>query len=224
MGSYFGAHTGKCYDLHSPYTFFAGHSPLDLVHAGLWESATQTACSLSARIAIIHLVAEARGIDMNPLTLAKLQAAGDAESSKVLEIIHADEITRKFPPGLRWICFQGPCWHTPERCDYRPSMVYLAVGLLIFYLSSIWSMSVSFLTKILTCLFFSLNIRCAKQGLDPIATFRSEVETNFRGKIKGPFNTEDRLKAVRPSRLHRPFYRCLPIGVFRILIIERSSR
>lgn len=109
MGSYFGAHTGKCYDLHSPYTFFAGHSPLDLVHAGLWESATQTACSLSARIAIIHLVAEARGIDMNPLTLAKLQAAGDAESSKVLEIIHADEITRKFPPGLRWICFQGPC-------------------------------------------------------------------------------------------------------------------
>lgn len=70
--------------------------PLDLVHAGLWESATQTADSLSARIAIIHLVAEARGIDMNPLTLAKLQAAGDVESSKVLEIIHADEITREF--------------------------------------------------------------------------------------------------------------------------------
>ncbi|OWZ52216.1 hypothetical protein J010_04903 [Cryptococcus neoformans] len=141
MGSYFGAHTGKCYDLHSPYTFFAGHSPLDLVHAGLWESATQTACSLSARIAIIHLVAEARGIDMNPLTLAKLQAAGDAESSKVLEIIHADEITH-VTTGHRWFTWL-----------------------------------------------------CAKQGLDPIATFRSEVETNFRGKIKGPFNTEDRLKA-----------------------------
>ncbi|OWZ35820.1 hypothetical protein C349_05036 [Cryptococcus neoformans var. grubii Br795] len=141
MGSYFGAHTGKCYDLHSPYTFFAGHSPLDLVHAGLWESATQTAGSLSARIAIIHLVAEARGIDMNPLTLAKLQAAGDAESSKVLEIIHADEITH-VTTGHRWFTWL-----------------------------------------------------CAKQGLDPIATFRSEVETNFRGKIKGPFNTEDRLKA-----------------------------
>lgn len=54
-----------------------------------------TADSLLSRIAIIHLVAEARGVDMNPLTLAKLQAAGDAESSRVLEIIHADEITRK---------------------------------------------------------------------------------------------------------------------------------
>ncbi|KAE8539458.1 hypothetical protein D1P53_004559 [Cryptococcus gattii VGV] len=120
MGSYFGAHT---------------------VHAGLWESATQTADSLSARIAIIHLVAEARGIDMNPLTLAKLQAAGDVESSKILEIIHADEITH-VTTGHRWFTWL-----------------------------------------------------CAKQGLDPIATFRSEVEANFRGKIKGPFNAEDRLKA-----------------------------
>jgi uncharacterized ferritin-like protein (DUF455 family) len=48
-----------------------------------------------ARIAIIHLVAEARGIDMNPLTMAKLQSAGDKESTRVLEIIHADEITRE---------------------------------------------------------------------------------------------------------------------------------
>jgi len=47
-----------------------------------------------ARIAIIHLVAEARGIDMNPMTMAKLQSAGDKESTRVLTIIHADEITR----------------------------------------------------------------------------------------------------------------------------------
>lgn len=58
-----------------------------------------TAHSLTARIAIIHLVAEARGVDMNPLTMAKLRAAGDAESTRILEIIHADEITRE--------------WHTP---------------------------------------------------------------------------------------------------------------
>jgi uncharacterized ferritin-like protein (DUF455 family) len=31
---------------------------------------------------------------MNPLTMAKLQSAGDKESTRVLEIIHADEITR----------------------------------------------------------------------------------------------------------------------------------
>ncbi|WWC94776.1 hypothetical protein V866_001625 [Kwoniella sp. B9012] len=120
LGSYFGAHT---------------------VHAGLWESATQTADSLSARIAIIHLVAEARGIDMNPLTLAKLQAAGDKESSRVLEIIHADEITH-VTTGHRWFTWL-----------------------------------------------------CQKQGVDPITTFRAEVFANFRGKIKGPFNAADRLKA-----------------------------
>ncbi|KAK8853153.1 hypothetical protein IAR55_003854 [Kwoniella newhampshirensis] len=120
LGSYFGAHT---------------------VHAGLWESATQTANSLSARIAIIHLVAEARGIDMNPLTLAKLKAAGDVESSKVLEIIHADEITH-VTTGHRWFTWL-----------------------------------------------------CQKQGVDPVSTFRKEVYYNFYGKIKGPFNAEDRLKA-----------------------------
>lgn len=51
---------------------------------------------------------------MNPLTLAKLQAAGDVESSKVLEIIHADEITREFPSGLRFVS---------DRVDIHPKDV-----------------------------------------------------------------------------------------------------
>lgn len=55
----------------------------------------ETADSLLSRIAIIHLVAEARGVDMNPLTLAKLRLAKDEESAAVLEVIHADEITRE---------------------------------------------------------------------------------------------------------------------------------
>lgn len=38
---------------------------------------------------------------------------------------------------------------------------------------------------------------CQKMGVDPIKTFRQEVSANFHGKIKGPFNAEDRLKAVR---------------------------
>ncbi|WWC71932.1 uncharacterized protein I206_105891 [Kwoniella pini CBS 10737] len=59
-----------------------------------------------AHTAIIHLVAEARGIDMNPLTLAKLQAAGDKESSRVLEIIHSDEITH-VTTGHRWFTWLG---------------------------------------------------------------------------------------------------------------------
>jgi len=87
LGSHFGAHSGMSH-------FTTPALANGIVHAGLWESATETAHSLMARIAIIHLVAEARGIDMNPLTMAKLQSAGDKESTRVLTIIHADEITR----------------------------------------------------------------------------------------------------------------------------------
>lgn len=70
-------------------SFYGEHT----VHAGLWESAQETASSLSARLAIIHLVHEARGLDVNPATIAKFRAAGDADSVKVLEVIHHDEIT-----------------------------------------------------------------------------------------------------------------------------------
>lgn len=60
-----------------------------------------TAHSLLARIAVIHLVAEARGVDMNPLTLARLRTHGDTRSAEILEIIHADEITRECGMGER---------------------------------------------------------------------------------------------------------------------------
>lgn len=42
---------------------------------------------------------------------------------------------------------------------------------------------------------------CQQNRVDPITTFREEVAANFHGKIKGPFNEADRLKAV--SDFHR---------------------
>ncbi|KAF9234832.1 hypothetical protein BU15DRAFT_89827 [Melanogaster broomeanus] len=71
------------------------------VHAGLWESATVTSHSLRARLAIIHLVHEARGLDVNPGTIERFRRAGDTESVKALEIIHADEVTH-VTSGHRW--------------------------------------------------------------------------------------------------------------------------
>jgi len=71
------------------------------VHAGLWESATVTSTSLQARLAIIHLVHEARGLDVNPATIEKFRKAGDKETVGVLEIIHADEVTH-VTSGHRW--------------------------------------------------------------------------------------------------------------------------
>ncbi|GAA5881982.1 hypothetical protein JCM3774_002561 [Rhodotorula dairenensis] len=63
------------------------------VHNGLWESALQTSHSLLSRLAIIALVHEARGLDSNPLQIRRCRAAGDEETARVLEVIHADEIT-----------------------------------------------------------------------------------------------------------------------------------
>jgi len=71
------------------------------IHSALWSSAIDTAQSLKARLAIIHLVHEARGLDVNPATIEKFRRAGDLDSVKVLEVIHLDEITH-VTCGHRW--------------------------------------------------------------------------------------------------------------------------
>lgn len=57
--------------------------------------------SLKGRLAVIHLVHEARGLDVNPATIEKFRKAGDAESVAILETIHYDEITH-VTAGHRW--------------------------------------------------------------------------------------------------------------------------
>ncbi|KAI1433803.1 hypothetical protein GGR50DRAFT_666504 [Xylaria sp. CBS 124048] len=78
------------------------------VHHGLWESATETAHDLRARISVIALVHEARGLDVNPLTIEKFHAAEDVESVEVMTVIHNDEITHVTTGHrwLTWICQQ----------------------------------------------------------------------------------------------------------------------
>ncbi|KAA8646038.1 hypothetical protein EYZ11_008571 [Aspergillus tanneri] len=78
------------------------------VHHGLWDSATATAHDLRARISIIALVHEARGLDVNPMTIDKFRKAGDKESVQSLEVIHNDEITHVTTGHrwLTWICRQ----------------------------------------------------------------------------------------------------------------------
>ncbi|KKZ61089.1 hypothetical protein EMCG_04285 [[Emmonsia] crescens] len=78
------------------------------VHHGLWLSATETSHDLRARISIIALVHEARGLDVNPMTIQKFRNAGDMESVATLEIIHNDEITHVTTGHrwLSWICEQ----------------------------------------------------------------------------------------------------------------------
>lgn len=78
------------------------------VHHSLWQSAMETAEDLRSRISIIALVHEARGLDVNPMTIAKFRNSGDAESVQALEVIHNDEITHVTTGHrwLTWICDQ----------------------------------------------------------------------------------------------------------------------
>ena len=62
------------------------------IHAGLWDSAMITRHDILARLAIVHMVHEARGLDVNPVTISKFGKAGDLESVRILQIIHDDEV------------------------------------------------------------------------------------------------------------------------------------
>jgi uncharacterized ferritin-like protein (DUF455 family) len=70
-------------------------------HDGLWEAATSTAHDLLARLAIVPLVLEARGLDVTPEMMRRLRRVGDSDSTALLERIYADEIGH-VAVGARW--------------------------------------------------------------------------------------------------------------------------
>ena len=70
-------------------------------HDGLWEAAEATAHDLLARLAVVPLVLEARGLDVTPGLIEKLAAAGDTEGRAMLEVIYKDEIVH-VATGKRW--------------------------------------------------------------------------------------------------------------------------
>ena len=70
-------------------------------HDGLWEAAADTAHDLLARLAVVPLVLEARGLDVTPEMIGRLRRAGDADSAAILERIYEDEIGH-VAVGARW--------------------------------------------------------------------------------------------------------------------------
>jgi uncharacterized ferritin-like protein (DUF455 family) len=61
-------------------------------HAGLWEVAHATRDDIAARLAVVPMVLEARGLDVTPATLDRVRSAGDAGGARILERILDDEI------------------------------------------------------------------------------------------------------------------------------------
>jgi len=70
-------------------------------HDGLWAAAEATAHDLLARLAVVPLVLEARGLDVTPAMITRLRAVDDGLSADILDIIYRDEIGH-VAVGKRW--------------------------------------------------------------------------------------------------------------------------
>ncbi|CUS44261.1 MAG: ferritin-like domain-containing protein [Pseudomonadota bacterium] len=73
-------------------------------HDGLWESATATAHDPMARLAVVPMVLEARGLDVTPETILRFRSAQDEPSARILQRILTDEI-RHVRAGTVWFEF-----------------------------------------------------------------------------------------------------------------------
>jgi len=70
-------------------------------HNGLWEVAVRTAADPLMRMALVPRVLEARGLDVTPGIIKRLQQIGDEKTVAILEIILRDEIGH-VAIGSRW--------------------------------------------------------------------------------------------------------------------------
>ena len=98
-------------------------------HDGLWEAAESTRGDVAARLAVVPMVLEARGLDITPMTIGRLRSAGDEPSARVLERIYSDEI-RHVRFGTTWfaeVCERrgippADLWITLVRKHFRGSL------------------------------------------------------------------------------------------------------
>lgn len=64
----------------------------EVAHNGLWEMAVKTDADVMIRMALVPRVLEARGLDVTPGMIDKLESTGDVELIRLLEKIFQDEI------------------------------------------------------------------------------------------------------------------------------------
>lgn len=87
-------------------------------HDGLWTAAEKTGQDLLARLAVVPLVHEARGLDVQPAMIARFSAIGDDASAKVLQIIADDEIGH-VRTGYTWFLRLCALQSVEPRSHYR---------------------------------------------------------------------------------------------------------
>jgi len=98
-------------------------------HAGLWEAAAATADDALARLAIVPMVLEARGLDVTPATVDRFRAVGDEASARILSRIYKDEIrhVRAGTVWFGWMCDERgfnvvETWQSLVKSRFRGSL------------------------------------------------------------------------------------------------------
>lgn len=89
-------------------------------HDGLWDAAAETAHDPIARLAVVPMVLEARGLDITPVTMERFEAAGDVATARILKRILSDEIVH-VRAGTRW--FESGC--AARNLEPEPMWKYL---------------------------------------------------------------------------------------------------
>lgn len=75
-------------------------------HLGMWRAAEDTAHDLHARLAVVPMVLEARGLDVTPGMIEIFERAGDAGAVEALRIIYAEEVSHVAygSKWFNWLC------------------------------------------------------------------------------------------------------------------------
>lgn len=95
----------------------AGYGDLP-AHDGLWQAAEKTADDLMARLAVVPMTLEARGLDTTPATMDKLARNGDTVTPPALDVIYHDEI-RHVAAGYRWFTYLAGKRGLNGRAEYH---------------------------------------------------------------------------------------------------------
>ena len=93
-------------------------------HDGLWEAAYDTRHDLAARLAIVPMVLEARGLDVTPGMIKRFDKAGDVATVSILATIYEDEKSH-VAAGVKW--FHEVCSSEnldPTRCFHDKLTTY----------------------------------------------------------------------------------------------------
>ena len=98
-------------------------------HDGLWQAAEATGEDLAARLAVVPLVLEARGLDVTPSMIETFTAAGDEATAAVLKRIYEDEKGHVYVGAswFRYLCDQRgeaaePAFHRLVRQHFRGAL------------------------------------------------------------------------------------------------------